>query len=74
MIGLAIPGTAPLDGGEFGLFSLLLDSTLDSPYPRFGSELALLPISSSEVLYGPSCVRGPACGLSPPLSSAALAS
>ena len=24
MIGLAIPGTAPLDGGEFGLFSLCL--------------------------------------------------
>lgn len=25
-------------------------------------------------LYGPSCVRGPACGLFPPLSGTALAS
>ena len=51
-----------------------LDSMGDSPYACFGSEFSLLPISNSEDLYGPSCVRVPACGLSPPLSGEARAS
>ena len=34
----------------------------------------MLPISSSEDSYGPSCLRVPARGLPPPLFGAALAS
>ena len=44
---MLVGGAAPLDGGEFGLFSLLLDSTLDSPYPRFSRSFLFSPFPAA---------------------------
>jgi hypothetical protein len=58
-------GTAIDGGGEFGLLPHSLDSIVNSPSPCFSRRSPFSPFVSREDLYGASCFRVPARGLSP---------